>query len=284
MNIKKLIQVGIIFAVFLTLILHNMKTEVTETVEICDNEEIDNIDYKAQFERLAEVNNKMKAKLLELQKEKESNLIIKENITKKKYGYLVDLASKDFDSLNLRDKYRAGLYIMAGMAKKKYKTIPLDTLDLAVAFSKVGYLECKNRVGVSAINKHSDARGVWQWMPSYRKKHGVPEDVYDFELHEQLPYMWQYFCHKMDNQYTTPTGGRLDHSKIKSWVDVYALIFAPRFADDGLDVQFYKSCGGKCKNKKRKCAYHGNQGYDYNKDGAITKRDIRDRAEAKHFN
>ena len=149
MNIKKLIQVGIIFAVFLTLILHNMKTEVTETVEICDNEEIDNIDYKAQFERLAEVNNKMKAKLLELQKEKESNLIIKENITKKKYGYLVDLANKDFNSLNLRDKYRAGLYIMAGMAKKKYKTIPLDTLDLAVAFSKVGYLECKNRVGVN---------------------------------------------------------------------------------------------------------------------------------------
>jgi hypothetical protein len=284
MNLSQLFRLAIMTGFFAGFLLMSLtKIETTETCTVEDRRvetlEIDQASYREALTEKQRIIDGLRKKL-----EKKTVAASAPLRSVSKYAYLKTLADKDVKGLSLKDKYRAGLYVMARNAKNRYPLLSIDTLRLAVAFSKVGYLECKNRVGQSAINKHSDARGVWQWMPKYRKKHGVPENIHDFQLHEQLPYMWAYFCHKMDNQYTTPTGGRLDATKIKYWVDVYALIFAPRFADDALDVGFYKTCGGTCANRKKKCAYHGNRGYDYNNDGYISKRDIRDRAEAKHFN
>lgn len=296
MNLLKISQLSTIVTTFVLLTIFNIsKTDNPRHMRF--------IPYDIEIDTLCEampkptvlVEIKKRAPVTKIRNYAASAVPISRRVTKKKtvvsenfkrYGYLIDLAnSDDFESLSNRDKYRAGLYVMATLAKKRYPKLGIDTLDLAVAFSMTGYLECKNKVGNAAVNRHSDARGVWQFMPRHRKKYGVPENVHMLELHEQIPYMWKYFCHKIDSQWTNDDGDPLDQSKIKEWIDVYCLIFAPKFADDGLDAAFYRSCNGKtyCGNVKRKCAYHGNKGYDHNNDGAISKRDIRDRAIKKHF-
>ena len=88
MNIKQLFQVSIIFAVFLTLILHNMKTEVTETVEIIEGEnhlsKIDRLDNeKAQYRSvLAEKQIKIDELKKEIKKIKNEQIGVSKKVDK----------------------------------------------------------------------------------------------------------------------------------------------------------------------------------------------------------
>lgn len=204
-----------------------------------------------------------------------------------KYRVLT-LINKSTDSLSDWQKFQKGVYLMAVDIKQIYP-IALDTIGLYDSFMKTAYAECKFAVGIGAINKISDARGVWQFMPKYRARHNVPENVHTLPLYKQVKYMYEYARYKLDNQWTTNKGGSINTTKIDDFIDVYCLIFAPKYTDDPDHVTLYakckkpKACKYSRKGKGRRCAYHANQGYDRNKNGLISKGEVGKYILNKHY-
>ena len=177
------------------------------------------------------------------------------------------------------DKFKLEMFYLAGRLTKEHE-FTISQYTLYDYLMKTVFAECKFKTGTAAINRLSDARGAIQWMPKLRRKLGVPEDVHNMPLSLQVPYIETYFNYKIDRH-------KIDTKKIKSFVDVYCIVFAPAYADNSKNSILYsrhKNCGAFCwKHKKRKCAYHANKGYDISKDGRIRKAEIESYVLNKHY-
>ena len=177
------------------------------------------------------------------------------------------------------DKFRLGMYNLSGRLTSSYE-FEITQYQLYDFMMKTVFAECKFKTGKAAINRISNARGSIQWMPKLRKKLGVPENIHEIPLHLQIPHIEKYFNYKIKRH-------RINTKKVKSFVDVYCIVFAPAYSDRSKDSVLYskhRNCGSFCwKHKRKKCSYHANKGYDITDDGEIRKYEISEYVLNKHF-
>ncbi len=189
------------------------------------------------------------------------------------------MLSKDHN-LSEWDLLRKHTYKLAGNFKLNYPDVPVDQLYIYDALMKVFYVECKYKVGDGAINNITDARGIIQWMPKTRKKLSVPNDIHTWPLYKQLPHVENYLMYKIRSH-------KIKTRKLNDFIDFYMIVLFPRAADKHMDYKIFdekcKERCGKFRSGKKWCAYHANSGYDANKSGRVTKREIRTYILTKHF-
>ena len=187
------------------------------------------------------------------------------------------------DSLVEWDYFRIATYDLAEDFKQKYQ-FDMEVDEIYRALMKVFYIECSFKTGELGINLKSNAKGIIQFTSRTRNTLSVPENINEYELIYQLPFVFDYFEHKIKQQ-------RTKTHLINSFVDVYCVVFAPYFADKPDGAHVYSSCKkrtDKCKfyNKSKNsfCAYHGNRIYDVDKSGIIQKYEIADYLASKYSN
>lgn len=147
--------------------------------------------------------------------------------------------------------------------KADLKMDNITLLRLYDSVMKTFYQEskfCEN-----CVSKVSTAKGIIQFLKSTRQKYGIPENIDKMRPIEQLPYVMKYIRGTMKYH-------KIRGEDIMQFIDVYCIVFAPSKVSAGMDEKFYCNCGRgkKCKG----CPYHSNKGYDLNKDGCLTKREI----------
>lgn len=171
------------------------------------------------------------------------------------------------------DKLRYSTYLLATELNQKYK-FGMTDIKLYDSLMKTFYAESTYKTGDKAINKNSGAKGIIQFLKSTRKKLDIPDDINEYALHDQIPFVKRYIEHKIKLH-------KINTSKIDDFIDVYLIVFAPAYSDNDMDSTLYSK---KCKSKSScKCAYHANKAYDINRDGKINKQEVRDFIVKKHF-
>jgi len=171
------------------------------------------------------------------------------------------------------DKFRQATYQLAIELNCQYNYQMTD-LHLYDSLMKTFYTESTYKRGQGAINKKSGAKGIIQFLKSTRAKLNVPDDINNYKLHDQIPFVKKYFQHKMRLH-------KIDPSKINEFIDIYLIVFAPAYSDNDPDTVLYSK---KCKSKNRcKCAYHSNRAYDTDKDGKIKKDEVKKYIIGRHF-
>ena len=182
----------------------------------------------------------------------ESDLIKLRNLDEK-----MDVRELEFEeTLSVWDSTRLAYFALSKDLVYDYD-IPMQPIQFYDKLMKVMYAECKFKTGHAAINKKSNAKGAIQWTKRMRKRLDVPENINELSLINQLTYVEEYFRHRFD--------GMVDGSKVKTFADVYMIIFAPAYANSPDSKVMYAM-----KSKCPKC-YTQNRAYDRNGDGKITK-------------
>ncbi len=124
-------------------------------------------------------------------------------------------------------------------------------------------MNAESKLNPSAVNKHSGATGLIQFMPKTAKGFGTTtEKLKNMSAVEQMSYVEKYLL-------SNKRAAGFNSNKKLSGGDLYSLIFLPARANR--DVL--------CTNGEK--YYSWNKGLDINKDGKITKAELSQRV-AKH--
>lgn len=195
-----------------------------------------------------------------------------EMVTKKPNNLklLLSKAKSSPSKLTNWDMFRLKTLQMARNIKKKYPEINGSDEDIYNWSMKTFHLE--SGYDHKAVNKYTKAKGIFQAVPSTRRSMNIPHNLEKYSILKQVQYYELYISNCLSWRF-------IDKSKIDDACDWYFITFYPKYADTP-DQTVVAHCNGyfskKCpRGSYGNCAYHGNKNYDFNKDGKITKHEIK---------